>query len=132
MGHVDQTGLLDDAAALSAELGGQRGQHIHRVELRLVVQQRRPELGKGHRQVIDPAHRQPERGRCLVLGLRLPAAGPHVRGVRARRPVLDRDAVLRAERQQPGLTLPVGLDVGLHHPPRLALEQGRIGRPLQQ
>jgi hypothetical protein len=119
---------------VAAEIGGQRVEHVHRVELRLVGQQRAAVEGKRDVERVHPAHAEAHGlGRVMLfargfdLGLR--------RRVRHGVAGLERDVVVRAEAQQPLLSLQVRRHVGLddtrglqpQHPGQLgALKQGEL------
>jgi hypothetical protein len=68
---------LADHATVLAKIARECGEHIHRIELRLVREHDRSEGGKRNIQRTDPAHIEPERRAGEIL---LADPGEAVRG----------------------------------------------------
>ena len=130
-GDVDDAYALDQDAVAAAELGGQGGEHVQRVELRLVGQPDRAVAGVGQLVGVDPLHLQADPLGDLELLAHRGGPGP-LAGVGVRVAPLDRDVVVLAVAQRPGEGLPVALDVRLGHVLGVVLDDVRQHRALQQ
>ena len=122
---------LVEAAAVRAELLDQRGEHLHRVALRLVLEHGGPDVGERRVEAVVPLDGQAEGAGDPVLALdrgQLARRG----GVRHRGAPLDGDAVVVAEPQQPLHALAAGIDERPRHRLRLVAADAGEVRALEQ